>query len=620
MIRLSKKNLVLGTGENFLDCEMREKLREEHMHIIGAPRSGKSRFMLSLILQDLKRKNGFCVIDPHGELVDHVKDWLAKNEQTTARRNVHILDYRDLEYSFGFNPLHVTDDIFIDATVERAVDAIATASTGDGAGGQHLVVETLTDVLTALAYARLTLVEARYLLSPQYPQEREAIVSTIKNVEVRENWERHSFMATKSPKQYLEKFDPAARRINRMKGIDLLRPIIGQSEQVIDLKAIMDEGDIVLLDLSLEGGHPPPEGANLLGRLFVSSFVGAAFQRAARTARPFNLYIDEVHKYLTYNIATILDECPKFGLHLTFAHQHLAQLAKADETGSLLAGVMASAQNKICFRLGNPADAEVMQRRIFAGHYDFERPKHTMDKPVVSGYETITLKGESESQGTTRSDTETAMTGEAQANTNMQSEGESLGEADIAVESGGIMIGMIDGEELSRTNHTTSLSQGSTKSRSENASRGTASTTAYSKVQGHSQARGDSSSVSQSSTESLRPILEERPTTLYSLEELQHIYTDGILNLPKRIAFAIISGEGMTKITTLDTPDIVVAPNRRKRVLDDLKKRSPVHKPTTDATHEIEERFKRFIAINTVADLLDDPMNPTKNYRLEKDT
>ena len=160
-----------------------------------------------------------------------------------------------------------------------------------------------------------------------------------------------------------------------------------------------------------------------------------------------------------------------------------------------------------------------------------------------------------------------------------------------------------------------SLSQGSTKSRSENASRGTASTTAHSKVQGRSQARGDSNSVSQSSTESLRPILEERPTTLYSLDELQHIYTDGILNLPKRIAFAIISGEGMTKITTLDTPDIVVASNRRKRVLDDLKKRSPVHKPTTDATHEIEARFKRFIATNTEVDLLDDPMNSTKNNR-----
>lgn len=708
------KPLILGTDENFLDCEMDVKLREEHMHIIGAPRSGKSRFMLSLIQQDLHRNQGCCVIDPHGELVDHVKDWLAKNETITARRTVHILDYRDLEYSFGFNPLQVDADLFIDATVERAVDAVATANTGEGAGNQHLVIETLTDIFTALAYARLTLVEATYLLNPQYPTEREAITKKIKNSVVRSNWERHNLLALKSPQKYLEKFDAAARRINRMIGKDLTRLILGQTEGVLDLKRAMDEGDIILVDFSLEGGYAPPESANLLGRLLVSSFVAAAFQRTPRTSKPFNLYIDEVHKYLTYNISTILDECPKFGLHMTFAHQHLTQLAKADDNGLLLSGVMASAQNKICFKLGSPDDAEIMQRRIFAGHYDLETPKTSMNKPTVVGHEIVELRSESEtrssattegrnsaeavsymnSKGYTEgasvalSETDSESRSHSLSETHGVSEGFSVGESQNssagyttsagggAAESSGLAsadaIGVsassgigatIDqegnltaesetiggGDSMSQattvnsgishsTNHnvghsashgsgtnssrnqsinqatTESTTTGVTKSRgrtdtqsfSESISTGEASTHSQGKslgeMRGQTQSRG--------SSQALAPILEERPTALYSLEELKHKFTDGILNLPKRTAFAIISGEGMVKLETLDVPDLIVSPSKRKRILHEIKQRSAIHKPLHEADHEIDERFKKFMERELPPIIEHDPMMP----------
>lgn len=712
--RRKSKSIILGTDENYLDCEMDVKLREEHMHIIGAPRSGKSRFMLSLIQQDLQRNHGCCVIDPHGELVDHVKDWLAKNESTTARRTVHVLDYRDLEFSFGFNPLQVSSDIYIDATVERAVDAVATANTGEGAGNQHLVIETLTDIFTALAFARLTLVEAKYLLSPQYPTEREAITNKIKNSVVRSNWERHNLLAQRSPLKYVDIFSAAARRINRMIGKDLTRPILGQTERVLDLKDAMDNGDIVLVDFSLEGGYAPPESANLLGRLLVSSFVAAAFQRAPRTSKPFNLYIDEVHKYLTYNISTILDECPKFGLHMTFAHQHLAQLAKADENGLLLSGVMASAQNKICFRLGSPDDAEVMQRRIFAGHYDLEIPKASMNKPVVVGHEIITLQSESEGQSNATTEGTSSAEGVSYTESKGVTEGSSIAisatEADTishsrskthgtnessssgqstnsnfghssstgggmtessglgssqglgATASSGIGITIDeDGNPKSETlsdgdgasssvvdsmssgishseNHsaghsashgsgtnstqshgrsqatTDAVSSGHTSSRGRTDTQNYAET--YNSGQGSTFSQGKSRGVVHGNTQSrgtsqaLAPILEERPTELVKIPELERQFADGILNLPKRTAFAIISGEGMVKLETLDVPDVLVSPSKRKRILGEIKKKSAIHKPTSEANQEIEDRFTRFMQRELAPIDEKDPMIP----------
>lgn len=709
------KPLILGTDENYLDCEMDAKLREEHMHIIGAPRSGKSRFMLSLIQQDLRSKRGCCVIDPHGELIDHTRDWLAKNEHLTNRRKVHLLDFRDLEYSFGFNPLHVEGDEYINATVERAVDAIATASMGENTAGQPLLKNTLECICTALAYARLSLVEAMYLIDPWNPNERLAITNTIRNPVFAQKWEAYNQIAVKQPRLYVEEFRAAERRITSLIKSDLSYSIIGQTEGVLNLKQAMDDGDIILVDLSLIGGHVPPDSANILGRLLVSSFVGAALQRDPRVAKskPYNLYIDEVHKYLSGDIPTILEECPKFGLHLTIAHQFLGQLGKADDKGMILDGVMAAAQNKICFRLANPEDAEMMQRRIFAGHYNLEKPKHSMDKPVVIGHEIIELEsrsasqseattegtasaeavsymeaqGYTESSATSHSETESDSLAHSRSKSHGTSDSHSSGQNSISSSGhggssgggmtdssnmgmgagagssmnfgGGVTLdqdgnpvsttdNMGGGESLSMMNtsgsgvsHSATHGASHSASHGSGASSGTAQGTnqsvtdavtsshststgktdtfgtaeSYSTATGNTQSQGTSlgkmrgATASQGVGQTLKPILEERHTVLYSLEELKHQYTDAIMLLPKRTAFAVISGVGMVKIEALDTPDITVSKTRKARVIETLKNQSTIHKPMIEVKAEIKLRFQRFMEV-AYPTVIDDPMLP----------
>ncbi|WP_298858650.1 type IV secretory system conjugative DNA transfer family protein [uncultured Sulfitobacter sp.] len=708
-----KNRLLLGTDENYLDHDMDVNLREEHMHVLGAPSQGKSRFLLSLIQQDIQYRRGFCLIDPHGELVDHVKDWLAKNEQITNRRTVHILDFKDLDYSFGFDPLRVDFEHQIEANVERTVNAIATSKGGDDISKMPLLESTLTSVCIALSYAGLTLTEAFYLLDPYHPEERHAITDTIKNRAYKARWNTYNEIAVRNPKLYLEEFRAAERRLTSLTGNRFLNSIVGQKEKNLNLLKAMDAGDMILVDLSQSGGYVPPRSANLFGRLLVSSFVGSALQREARVSRPFNLYIDEVHNFLSGDIPTLLAECRKFGLHLTMAHQYLHQLIA--EGDLIYKGVMATARNKVCFAIDDSEDAEVMQRRIFAGHYDLERPKRSMDKPVVIGHEIIELEshgiGQSkattegtataqavshmEGQGITRS-TSTSLsetTSDSLAHSSTRSSGKSQSHnqgtmnssssgSGTSVSSGAsetASIGMSSGMGATTSAGTTtatdahgnpepaptsetmaaggslsmmstsnagaaqshnsgvstsgasgsgasasaahgtnqSISEGITASRTQSrgisSSEGVAEST--STAQGSTSSKGISKGAMQGNTssqgrsQSLRPILEERHTVLFSLEELKHQFTDAILTLPKRSAFVVIAGEGMAKIETLDVPDIKISGTRRARVLQQIREKSPIHRPNHEVEFEIEERMKRFMN-STYRPILEDIMNP----------
>ncbi|MEL6172004.1 MAG: type IV secretory system conjugative DNA transfer family protein, partial [Pseudomonadota bacterium] len=369
---MSSRALILGTNENYFDEEVDDQSRTEHMHVMGATGSGKSRFLLSLIIQDIINRKGVCLIDPHGELVSHVVDWLSKNEHITQRRTVKLLQLRDTEHSFGFNPLMVQDRssaMEINGVVARTVSALAAISGDDGFDGAPLLDKTLTAVCTGLATAGLTLVEADFLLTPQFHSERQQIISHIKDPVHRREWDALDQLAKSNPKLYQEQFQAAERRISNLIRDPLLRNIIGQQARNLDVKACMDDREIILVDLSRQGNVVTERSARTFGRFLINALTERAFERNPRDKAPFHLYIDEAHNYLSENIPTILAECRKYGLHLTLAHQNLQQMREAGD--AVFHGVMANARNKIVFQLEYPEDAQIMQRRIFAGKYDF---------------------------------------------------------------------------------------------------------------------------------------------------------------------------------------------------------------------------------------------------------
>lgn len=611
------KNLVIGKDDDFFNCEIDSKGRSQHTHVIGATNSGKSRFLLSQIIQDIKAGRGVCVIDPHDELIDHIRDWLAKNETVAQRRIIRLLDLNDQEYSFGFNPLAVDDDRKINATVDQAVNAMASVMGGEDLTQTPLLRMTLHAICTALASARLTLEEAQYLVNPRFPTERHAITSTITNPTWKRVWDSFNEMAERHPKMYMEYFQAAERRFIPFIADENVRAILGQNQNTLDLKQAMDESEILLVNVSRTGGFVASESSQIIARLLINNLIAKAYTREPRKARPFNLFVDEVQNFLSGDIPEILSQCRKFGLYLTLSHQYLGQLKDAGDL--VYAGVMGTARNKIAFSVDDPSDAQELAERIFAGMTNYEMPKQSMIKPTVVGHQIIRLQNHTMGQNssTTLSETDAEASSyvfgtsqghaDSYASASGTAESETTSETQMmlpptTMDTGttdltGMSIAQASGVVMTKTEASMSGSMyGSSEAQGH----------ALSKAQGKAATRGQS--TSQGYSEALMPIMEWMPTALVSLEEQKQRFKDAIMMLPSRTAFVVRPNEKMVKIETLDVPDIRVSGLKKQRVIGGIKASSAIHKRREDVTREIEERLGKIQ--NHILDDCGDPMNP----------
>jgi len=148
-------------------------------------------------------------------------------------------------------------------------------------------------------------------------------------------------------------------KFNNFTANDYMRPIIGQVKSAFNFRQVIDEGKILLVNLSK--GRIGEINANLLGMLITGKILMAALSRTdipQEKRRDFNLYIDEFQNFTTESIATILSEARKYGLNLTIAHQFIAQL-----TEKIRDAVFGNVGSIISFRVG-PQDAEFLVKQF----------------------------------------------------------------------------------------------------------------------------------------------------------------------------------------------------------------------------------------------------------------
>ena len=197
-----------------------------------------------------------------------------------------------------------------------------------------------------------------------------------------------------SRKDFAEQFSSTSNRMVEFLSSPIVRRIVGQRKNVLDLNRAMDEGEIVILNLS-EGGALSRDNARLLGTLVSSELFLLAKRRSRDMAlsRPFYFYIDECYNFLTNDIEHMLDQTRKFGLHLVLSHQRLGQLG--DKSSPIYNGVMAGAQTKVVFGGLEDNDAEELAKQILRDQFNLERPKHSLDKLTVVDEEPFWLKSES---------------------------------------------------------------------------------------------------------------------------------------------------------------------------------------------------------------------------------
>ena len=175
---------------------------------------------------------------------------------------------------------------------------------------------------------------------------RQNIVGKLSDPVVRSFWQ-HEF-ASMPPKLQLEAIAPIQNKVGHFVSSPLLRNIVGQARSTLDLRSIMDEGRILLVNLSK--GRIGDDASALLGSFLVTALQLAAMGRAAipeADRRDYYLYVDEFQNYATDSFATILSEARKYRLNLTIANQYLGQLEE-----STLAAVFGNIGTLITFQVG----------------------------------------------------------------------------------------------------------------------------------------------------------------------------------------------------------------------------------------------------------------------------
>ena len=429
--------------------------RSTHVHIIGASGEGKSKAMEHMIREDILERRGLCLIDPHGKLYGDILRWLATKR---IKRKIIFFNPASDEWTVGFNPLKKTSK-YISHQRDAMVKACAKVWGASDMDKTPLLKRILRDVIHVLLEKKMSLLEAMYLIDPINKEIRKYLAKDISDPVIRQEWEYFNQM--RNPKDFYSEFSSTINRLSEFLGSDRIRRIFGQSHNSLDIRKIMDEGEILLVNLSSEE-RLSGESARMLGTLLVNDLFLNASERDPKTAKraPFYLYIDEFSLFVNEDIRRILDEGRKFGLHLILAHQHLGQI---EEDQNIYKAVMQDARTKLIFGGMMPEDAEKLAQHAYMGYLNPEAIKReistTKERHIKTREQSITkAEGESVAQGRSWSDTVGSSSGESAGQTMRPGpDGEVIVEAATAL-AGTSQSSSLGGYAAKATNRSTSVS------------------------------------------------------------------------------------------------------------------------------------------------------------------
>lgn len=345
--------------DEFQLAKIAESDRANHFYVIGATGTGKTKFIECLIQQDIHKRNGFGVIDPHGDLIEDIKGFLlleyGPDEEISER--VVLIDPTSPDFTVTFNPLEKIPGVPIAEQANELISAFRKIwSDSWGVRMEDL----MRNSLIALSEAELTLAELPQFLT--HRNVRRGILEKVRHPLAQEYFLRFDSMTDRSQITWIE---PIMNKINAFFSDERIRHIFSSEKSSFSLREIMDQKKILLV--KLDKGRLK-DSADLLGSLLMAKIQMAAFSRSdipQRNRVPFYLYIDEFQNFASDSFAVILSEARKYGLSLIMAHQTLTQIP--EELRSLILG---NTGIQVCFRL-NRHDSSILAKEAF-GYSGFQ--------------------------------------------------------------------------------------------------------------------------------------------------------------------------------------------------------------------------------------------------------
>ncbi|MDT8067955.1 MAG: type IV secretion system DNA-binding domain-containing protein [Terriglobia bacterium] len=338
-----------------------------HMHVIGSSGSGKSKFLEWLMRQDLDKRQGFCLIDPHGDLYEEVLHYAAHK---VLRRDTILLNLSNASSIIGFNPFERTLGVEISAQVDRRIAATLRAWNVKTTDETPTLERTLRLVYTIMIEQNLGLREVNHLITYQAREVRAQLIERLQSPLIQTEWEE---LQKLSRRDWQEEVLSAKNRLFRLLTSGTLSRFLGMPGQSIDLGDIIENDKVLLVNLAASDSLSS-ENARVFGALLVNEFFEAAKRRKkdslGRDPKPYYLYIDEFQNFVTLDVGDMLDQVRKRGLFVILAHQRFGQL---DE--NVTDAALANCHIKAVFGGLPVASARRMAEELFIGKLDPKRVK-----------------------------------------------------------------------------------------------------------------------------------------------------------------------------------------------------------------------------------------------------
>ncbi len=355
---LPKEGILLGHNVYRgvrTEIRMKNEDRFRHFYVIGQTGTGKSSIFQSMIRQDLKNGAGLCVIDPHGSLVDDILPFIPRERAD----DVIYFNPADTERPMGLNLLEASTDAEKDMVALDAMN-IMIKMFDEEIFGPRIQDYFRNGCLTLMDDPEGgSLTDIVRLFTDDAFQKIK--VDNVKNPIVKSFWTNQ--MANTGQREKQEMIPYFAAKFGAFITNTMMRNIIGQTKSAFNFADVMQDGKILLMNLSK--GMTGDINSKLLGLIIVSKLQIAALRRqtlAKEDRRDFFLYIDEFQNYITDSIESILSEARKYRLSLNLAHQYIGQLVeKQDE--SIKNAVFGNVGSMMCYKI-SATDAEFMAKEM----------------------------------------------------------------------------------------------------------------------------------------------------------------------------------------------------------------------------------------------------------------
>lgn len=376
VVFIGRTNYVASLEEKKFIFGLKRVDRKRHVYIIGKSGVGKSKIQELMIRQDIAYGYGVCVIDPHGDLITDILNFVGEDRIN----DVCIIDPGDVDFPISFNPLSGVSPIFKNQLTQSFVEILKKQF--DTTWSPRLEHLFRFSMLAILDYTEPKMKGIVSLLTDR--DYRQKIIPFIEDEMVKKFWQIEF-------DEWSSKFDtdtiaPLVNKLSQFLSDPMLRNIFSQTVNKIDIDKLINEKKIILINLSKD--KIGEENSSFLGAIFLAKIKQAGIGRVnldSKSRQDFYLYLDEFQNIATDSFESMLSESRKYGVDIIIAHQYLSQLSPKIEQA-----ILNNVGTIITFRVGG--DDAIKLKPEFAPIFDI---KDMINLGIGEFYIKMIIEGES---------------------------------------------------------------------------------------------------------------------------------------------------------------------------------------------------------------------------------